>query len=58
MFALTWLAYFGFYLTRYSFSAAKSSLDLPDMDEATMGLIDSVYLVRPNPEINKRIAEP
>ena len=45
MFALTWLAYFGFYLTRYSFSAAKSSLDLPDMDEATMGLIDSVYLV-------------
>ncbi len=44
MFALTWLAYFGFYLTRYSFSAAKSSLDLPDMDEATMGLIDSVYL--------------
>ncbi len=45
MFALTWLAYFGFYLTRYSFSAAKSSLDLPDMDEATMGLIDSVYLM-------------
>lgn len=45
MFALTWIAYFGFYLTRYSFSAAKSSLDLPDMDEATMGLIDSVYLV-------------
>jgi len=45
MFALTWLAYFGFYLTRYSSSAAKSSLDLPDMDQATMGLIDSVYLV-------------
>jgi OPA family glycerol-3-phosphate transporter-like MFS transporter len=45
VFVLTWIAYLGFYLTRYSFSAAKGSLDLPDMDETTMGLIDSVYLV-------------
>jgi len=45
LFALTWLVYFGFYLTRYSFSASKGSFDLPYMDEATMGLIDSVYLI-------------
>ncbi|MCH2208022.1 MAG: MFS transporter, partial [Lentisphaerales bacterium] len=43
IFALTWLTYFGFYLTRKAFAASKSSIDL-DMDETMMGWIDSAYL--------------
>ena len=45
IFVLTWLAYFGFYLTRYAFPAAKSSINLADMDETAMGLVDSAFLI-------------
>ena len=43
IFALTWLCYFGLYLTRKSYSVAKGSLDI-DIDETMMGAIDSAYL--------------
>ncbi|MCH2207394.1 MAG: MFS transporter [Lentisphaerales bacterium] len=44
IFCITWLAYFGFYLTRKAFSAAKNNLDV-DVDETTLGMIDSAYLI-------------
>ena len=47
VFAITWLAYAGFYLTRKSFAVAKVGLEhLPDaaLTSQQMGLIDGAYL--------------
>lgn len=47
-FAITWLAYFGFYITRKTFSVAKIGIDAdPSIDLATdqMAWIDGVYLI-------------
>ena len=47
IFAITWLAYFGFYLTRKSFSIVKSTLAKPevlDLSNQQMGIIDGSNL--------------
>src|SRR5438128_2009220 len=47
VFAITWLAYAGFYLTRKSFSVAKIGLQKDPhvaMSDATMGWIDMANL--------------
>ncbi len=47
VFAVTWLAYAGFYLTRKSFAVAKVSLAKPEVlgiDMGEMAWIDGVYL--------------
>src|SRR2546426_3991405 len=47
IFAITWLAYFGFYLTRKSFSIVKSTLAKPEVLDLTnhqMGVIDGSNL--------------
>src|SRR5258708_5315727 len=48
IFAVTWLAYAGFYLTRKSFSVAKVELIKPDVmgwGKKDMALVDSAYLL-------------
>jgi sugar phosphate permease len=47
IFAITWLAYVGFYLTRRSFPVAKIEMGSPSglgLDNQTLGLIDGAYL--------------
>jgi OPA family sugar phosphate sensor protein UhpC-like MFS transporter len=47
IFAITWLAYAGFYLTRKSFSVAKIGLEQAPrilLTKSQMGLIDGLYL--------------
>jgi sugar phosphate permease len=47
IFAITWLAYVGFYLTRRSFPVAKIEMGNPSglgLDNQTLGLIDGAYL--------------
>src|SRR5215218_10766450 len=47
IFAITWLAYAGFYLTRKSFAVAKIGLQRDpgiQMSNAEMGFIDGAYL--------------
>lgn len=46
-FAITWLAYGGFYLTRLSFSVAKVGIDEDPnfhLSKSMMGVVDGVYL--------------
>ena len=48
IFSVTWLAYFGFYLTRKSFSVAKIGIEADqtiDVSLADMAWIDGAYLV-------------
>ena len=47
VFAITWLAYVGFYLTRKSFPIAKIEMGSPSglgLDNATLGRIDTAFL--------------
>ena len=47
IFAITWLAYAGFYLTRKSFAVAKIEMGKPSglgLDNETLGLIDGAFL--------------
>lgn len=47
IFAITWLAYGGFYLTRLSFSVAKVGIDEDPnfhLSKSMMGVVDGVYL--------------